>query len=112
MASNYIYIVVGESGSYEDRSQWEVCAYSNKTLAKDHARKAKAFADQKAREIDEVWRNDDLSDEDQLYKVKEINETVSPYDPVIVRFEDDTEYMVVPVKLLNRVPSTKRPLKE
>lgn len=39
-----IYLVVGDTGEYSDHTQWNVCYYTNRKDAEEHARKANVRA--------------------------------------------------------------------
>lgn len=39
-----IYVVIGVTGEYSDRTEWLVVAYKTKSLAKEHVIKATEFA--------------------------------------------------------------------
>lgn len=68
----HIYLVVGQSGQYEEHSKWVVCAYEKKTDATAHvqqANKAAAALYQKARELNEQYFDDEITYE---YKEKRI----------------------------------------
>ena len=50
---NPVFVVIGSTGEYSDRTEWVVCAYKDEELAKQHV----VLAKQRAQEI-RVTRND------------------------------------------------------
>ena len=55
MREIWVYVVVGSTGEYSDRSEWYVAAYFDEELAKEHV----MLADEKGRELfasDNTWK--------------------------------------------------------
>lgn len=83
MTATRIYIVIGNSGAYSDYSDWFVAAYWDEENARQHAQKAKEWADdikhmERATRRDQSKRNpwDDqmmFIDDDVAYGVEEVD---------------------------------------
>lgn len=75
-----IYIVSGGHGEYDDRRNWEICGYFEKSEAEEHVKKAQNRADRLLNDIDPWDKSeyDPFPDEQQLaskkinYSIKEL----------------------------------------
>lgn len=80
------WIVVGSTGEYSDFICWNVCAYTSKSKAEDHAEKA----DQWERGLEKARMEAGISR-------WEISKEDNPYDPGGRRDYTGTFYTVVPL---------------
>lgn len=78
-----IYVVMGSTGEYSDRTEWPVCAYSDKSEAQTHCQLATAYVNEHNHGD---WRYDNPA---------------SPYDPNLRIYGYDIGYYVmdVPVRV-------------
>jgi len=85
-----IYIVMGSTGEYSNRTEWAVGAYQDKAMAEQHADLAKieAHAIEKARGN----RHDSIC------------KGANVYDPKMEMYSTGTDYYVVDVDLLDAIP--------
>jgi hypothetical protein len=84
-----IYVVIGTTGEYSDRTEWTVVAYTDEKLAQTHAQLAKARADECALTWDRF------------------NTSANPtnmWDEGMAIDYTGTDYTVAEVPLLRRVP--------
>jgi hypothetical protein len=91
-----VYIVMGSTGEYSDRSEWPVVAYLNEEHAKEHVEKATAYA----KEF-EVFAQRDEFRHNTWDKRREL--TVSPFDPRFSMDYTGTSYWYDEVPLLREV---------
>lgn len=84
-----VYVVMGSTGEYSDRSEWAVCAYQDKSKAEQHADHAKLIAHK-------IFRNGDERYEDLDNK--------NAYDPYMRMQYTGTDYYVLSVDLLDAIP--------
>lgn len=82
-----IYLVVGTTGEYSDRSTWYVCAYPNKKDAEKHADEAKLWDHQHGEEWENTLRSERLQ---------------NPLDPYYDRDYTGTDYYVNECELKER----------
>ena len=78
-----IYIVRGITGEYEDYVEWDVTSYTNKKIAKLHAKLAKKEADKINYDIWEERRNPTIYD-----KTFKLDYTGTDYLVVELEFSD------------------------
>lgn len=85
-----IYIVMGKTGEYSDRSEWPVVAYPSYSEAQTHV----TLATEQARLIESKRENDwEYIDEDQTEK--------NIYDPKMRMDYNGTRYYIMEVDLLD-----------
>lgn len=90
-----LYVVMGSSGEYSDRSEWMVAAYADQPKAQEHvARVTRALAEFRAQ------RPDDGSG-------SALDLHSHPLDPVVGfrSYSDHDRYRVDTVELLDEVPA-------
>lgn len=81
-----VYVVMGTTGEYSDRTEWPVCAYLEESLAQEHITKATA----RAKEI-EVLRGDRY--------LRAPDGVVNEYDPDMSMDYTGTDYYCIEVEL-------------
>jgi hypothetical protein len=91
-----VYIVMGTTGEYSDRSEWPVCGYQDKALATQHADQATLWIVRmrgpNGRMKDVDWEKD-LSLRGK-----------SPWDKNIQIDYTGTDYYVIEVEMRNELP--------
>lgn len=95
MQTQTIWIVEGNTGEYDNRRNWTVCAYPTKSSAEKHVKMAQAEADRL-----EASRS-------ELYRCQEKN----PYDPDMSMDFNGTEYSCYKIELktvFRRLKATKK----
>lgn len=105
-----IYVVVGTTGEYSDRTEWMVCAYRDEQLAKDHVVAATAWADAEKARRDAHYQA--IRDTIPLYSAPralthmypKLEERVSPYDPQMRITYTGTGYSYSRVPVRDRLP--------
>lgn len=105
---NEVYIVVGVSGSYSDRSEWEVAAYPDSLMAMEHARRAQQWAEKKQSEMRAALDIDDP--EQSMNEAYQIRKESNPFDPVCLYVGDEIEYVVSSVPYLTVIPEEDNPM--
>jgi hypothetical protein len=92
-----MFIVIGTTGEYSDRTEWYVAAYWEESKAKEHALKAK----QRTARIVSVF-----GDEYNAKKARREGDpgAENPFDPCWECDYTGTDYCVVEVPLLEAVP--------
>jgi hypothetical protein len=88
-----IYIVMGKTGEYSDRSEWPVVAYPSYSEAQNHV----LLATEQARLIESKREHqyDYISDDEDN------NDEKNPYDPKMKIDYNGTRYYVMEVDLLD-----------
>jgi len=81
---NAVYIVMGTTGEYSDRSEWSVCAYPERAQAEEHVERASQYA-----------RLALLNQQEQRPVLRETN----PYDPDMKMDYTGTQYYVLKAPL-------------
>lgn len=80
-----IYVVMGSTGEYSDRTEWSVCAYADKALAEQHVQMADACAKEQM-----PYRYD--------------KELVNPFDPGMIMDYTGTYYYIYEVPVRTELP--------
>lgn len=86
-----IYIVMGTTGEYSERSEWPVCAYTDQQQAQKHAADASAVAREELVKCEADGAYYDAFDERRA--------TVNPYDPNMDLNYNGTSYFLYEVEL-------------
>jgi hypothetical protein len=87
-----IYIVQGSTGEYSDRTDWIVCAYTDKEKADEHATKAEAWGIGYAGR----WEVRDYSAKEDVAMENDKN----PFDPNFRQDYTGTSYWVKECELI------------
>ena len=94
-----IYVVMGSTGEYSDRSEWLVCAYTDKLLAEQHAFLAEKWALETQKEYeandDGTWKVSQDIDDKKLF---------CPYDSQMHMDYTGTSYVALPVEVREALP--------
>ena len=85
-----VYVVMGTTGEYSDRSEWSVAAYDDRKLADKHADEATKFAVNAFKEL--------------RSKVADYNEPPNPWDEDMLCDYTGTDYYVLEVPFLTELP--------
>lgn len=100
-----IHVVVAVQGQYSDRSEWEVCAYFDKTMAEEHARRANEVSEDvcarlRAMDVEEDSYTDEWNRRREAVKVD-----IRPFDGTGEMCSyDDPFYAVATLPILREVP--------
>ena len=90
-----IYLVVGESGDYEDRAKWNVAFYENKRIAEIHS----ILAAKRAEEIMEKYgKKVNFLDLERFIDFSIIPEKANEYDSEMRILNNHVEYYTTEVK--------------
>ncbi len=86
----HLWVVYGRAGEYDDRRDWEVCAYPTEELARAHA----ALAQTRANELFCKYRGRD-----------KIPEKANRYDEAMTIYDYDVQYGVFQLEVRVELPS-------
>lgn len=95
--AKHIHIVVGTVGEYSDRSEWEVCAYFDKSLAEAHVKALDEATEKAAQRIDARSEREDI-------QTWELSACISLDSACDVTFDGKPFYQVVTLPVHSAVP--------
>lgn len=90
-----IYIVIGATGEYSDRTEWLVCAHKDEELAKDHV----LHAEKRAKEIYQKAKN---SDDEYDARQELVNAKANQYDQSMEMDYTGTRYFYEKCNLIEQ----------
>jgi hypothetical protein len=90
-----VYVVIGETGEWADASQWNVCAYLDKSLADQHAQ----TATDAARSLGVLHIDDDTHISNELQTLYNPNPPINPFDALMEVDTNGVSYRVVEIPL-------------
>jgi hypothetical protein len=91
-----IYVVVGQTGEYSDRTDWYVCAYLDEAKATKHADEAMKWAVQNEEKCSEMTYETDYYSEDFTFG--------NPWDEDMQMQSRRTDYYVAAVEIREDLP--------
>ena len=98
MAKKTIYVVMGTTGEYSDRTEWPIAAYSDKAMAQEHVTKATEMSRAVAAAVQQL--KDDWNGEGEYPSTLGRN----PYDPDQETDYTGTDYFIYRVRLRRELP--------
>jgi len=94
-----IYVVMGSTGEYSDRSEWLVCAYKDQKMADQHA----FLAEQWALKKHDEYERDDRGTWELRQDIRD-GKLSCPYDSDFHIDYTGTSYVALPVEVREALP--------
>src|SRR3990167_11101440 len=90
-----IYVVMGTTGEYSDRTEWAVCAYAHKSMAEKHADEAMLWSHKHGKAAQAKYE----------HTYKDEDKPNSPWDADYQLYYTRTDYYVMDVSMRDTLPS-------